>query len=72
MVDDALDMNRDSPWTTADVPPGPYFHGTMFPIKPGDPFDLSIPRSYDTANDWGIVNNQELPGRLQINVLGHH
>lgn len=52
-------MNSNSSWTAADVPPGPYFHGTMFPIKPGDPFDLTVPRAYAPDNDWGVVNNQE-------------
>jgi hypothetical protein len=52
-------MNSNSSWTAADVPPGPYFHGTMFPIKPEGQFDLTVPRSYAPENDWGVVNNQE-------------
>ena len=32
----------------------------MFPIQPGDPFDLTVPRNpYDADNDSGVVNNQE-------------
>jgi len=59
MVDDVLTMKSDSPWTAADVPPGPYFHGTMFLIEPGDRFDLTVPRLYVPDNDWGVVNNQD-------------
>jgi len=47
------------PWTAADVPVGPYFHGTLFVIDPGSPFDLTVPRSFAPENDWGVVNNQE-------------
>jgi len=51
--------DRDAPWTDADVPPGPYFHGTMFVIEPGAEFDVSVPTQVDPTGEWGFVNNQE-------------
>ncbi|WP_110208584.1 hypothetical protein [Nocardioides daejeonensis] len=52
-------MDRNRPWTSDDVPPGPYFHGTRFEIQPGEPFYLSRPRSIDALYDFGLVNNQD-------------
>jgi hypothetical protein len=60
MHDDEDDPFR--PWSKAEVPPGPYFHGTRFRVRPGDPFDLAVPQSVDQANEWGLVSDPDQGG----------
>jgi hypothetical protein len=50
------------PWTADDVPPGPYFHGTRFEVRPGDPFDLSVPSSVLDDVEWGLVGDPDQGG----------
>jgi hypothetical protein len=50
---------NNRPWTVEEVPPGPYFHGTLFRIEEGAEFDLATPSAHFPDHDWGVVNNQE-------------
>jgi hypothetical protein len=52
-------MRMTRRWTAADVPEGPYFHGILFVIEPGAPFDLTVSLGYAPENDWGVVNSQD-------------